>query len=104
MADIVSPFEVLSHPASLTIGIALIVLSTSILITHTSPIPSTVSRRERVIVALAFATAGYFGIVGSQLLREAFSFVALLYVVLFPILVGYLGFRELVIKGVYFDA
>ena len=36
-------------------------------------------------------------------MRMVFSLIGLLYVILFPIAIGYIGFRELAIKRVYFD-
>lgn len=89
---------------ALTLGISLVVLSVSVLLLRALSLTVELNHREQRVLASAFTVAAFYGLKTSATLRAGIAWIGLLYVVGFPVVVGYVGFRALVIKGVYFDA
>ena len=83
------------------LGITLITLSTSIIASYMLTPMAEINSRQRGLLAFGLATMTFYVIRSSLLLQQVFSYLALVLVILFPVIVGYIGFRELVLQGVY---
>ena len=101
MSGIFPPFSVFQSEFATNLGIALIVLSVSILSANTVPFMDTDNRGAEISFLIAILT--FYSISVNPELQKLFLIGGLLYLALFPVVVGYIGFRELVISGVYFD-
>lgn len=98
-----SPFHILSPANAFALGIALVTLSTSIIMANML-LPSTgVSQKQRTLLTFSIAAMTFYGIRSSMTLQQIFSYIALILVVLFPVVVGYVSFRELVLQGVFYN-
>lgn len=101
--QITSPFHMFSPANAFALGIALVALSFSIIVTNLLTPTSDRSKEQRVVLAFSLAAITFFGIRSSVTLQKLFSYFALVLVVLFPIVVGYVAFRELVLQGVFYN-
>jgi len=98
-----SPFHMLSQENAFALGIALVALSTSIIMTNVLTPTSDISQKQRAVLAFSLTVMTFFGIRSSMTLQQAFSYIALVIIVLFPVVVGYVAFRELVLQGVFYN-
>jgi hypothetical protein len=103
MTGITSPFRLFPPEIALRLGMTLVVTAVSILVTYAIPLISDASSRQKFLFSASLAVLTFYSIESNSTMRMVFSLIGLLYVILFPIAIGYIGFRELAIKGVYFD-
>lgn len=98
-----SPFQLLSQAEAFALGIALVTLSTSIIVANVLTSIAAFNQQQRAVLAFTLAVMTFYGIRSSVHLQQIFSYLALLLVVLFPVVVGYVVFRELVLQGVFYN-
>lgn len=102
MADIESPFTFLPPTIAFRLGITLISISLSIIITYSFNSDINTTRNQQFVLSTLIGIVVFLSVSSSVLAQQIFSYVALIIVVLFPVIVGYLGFQELVLRGVFY--
>lgn len=101
--QVTSPFHMFSPANAFALGIALVAISTSIIITNVLTPTTGISQQQRLLLSFSLAAMTFYGIRSSVVIQQLFSYLALALVVLFPVVVGYVGFRELVLQGVFYN-
>lgn len=90
-----SPFELFALETALTVGIALVLLSFVIFFIGVSPLSEGPSRGARTLVGLSVFVLAYFQLTQSSRLASIFSAIALAYLLMFPLGVTLLGYKQL---------
>lgn len=101
--QISSPFKIFSPAVAFALGIALIVLSISIIMVNVLTETAAISSEKQALLTVMIAAMTFYGIRTTAPLQQLFSYVALGFVILFTVVVGYIGFRELVLRGVFYN-
>lgn len=102
MVDIKSPFAVLPPEIAFNFGITLIAISISIIVTYSLELDITSTQKQQFIFSSAIGILVFVSVNSSPLIQQISGYLTLVMVILFPVIVGYLGFQELVLKGVFY--